>query len=199
MHEIEYLTEKDLQYFRKKAANGEPVYILHLDPEVLMDLDTDSLRKDEEDGEMTAEEMSYWLSRHHALISEKEAEKKAQERQKEKEAADAGSGKTGDSKTGGVKAGKDGSSGHEGELDPPQPSARELFLQQLKKGEFSTMESYILQDAASSGFTDSALLALCSYKGDPEAMMRYYSTVMKKMREEGAAGEKDSTGEDDAQ
>ena len=50
MHEIEYLTEKDLQYFRKKAANGEPVYILHLDPEVLMNLDADSLGKDEEDG-----------------------------------------------------------------------------------------------------------------------------------------------------
>ena len=47
--------------------------------------------------------------------------------------------------------------------------------------EFSTMESYILQDAVGSGFTDSALLALCTYKGDPEAMMRYYSTVMKKM------------------
>ncbi len=48
------------------------------------------------------------------------------------------------------------------------------------------MESYILQDAVGSGFMDSALLALCSYKGDPEAMMRYYSTVMKKMREEDA-------------
>ena len=119
MHEIEYLTEKDLQYFRKKAANGEPVYILHLDPEVLMNLDADSLGKDEEDGEMTAEEMSYWLSRHHALISEKEAEERAQERQKEKEAADAGSGKAGGSKTGGTKARKDGSFSQEEKPDPP--------------------------------------------------------------------------------
>ena len=178
MHEIEYLTEKDLQYFRKKAANGEPVYILHLDPEVLVNLDTDSLGKDaDEDGEMTAEEMSYWLSRHHALISEAEAEKQAKEREKEKEAADSV-----------AETGKGGSSGQKEKPKPPEPSARELFLQQLKKGEFSTMESYILQDAASSGFTDSALLALCSYKGDPEAMMRYYSAVMKKMREEDTAG-----------
>ena len=197
MHEIEYLTEKDLQYFRKKAANGEPVYILHLDPEVLVNLDTDSLGKDaEENGEMTAEEMSYWLSRHHALISEKEAEKQAQEREKEKEAADAADVR-GD-KTGNKKPGKDGSSGQKENPDPPQPSARELFLEQLKKGEFSTMESYILQDAASSGFTDSALLALCSYKGDPEAMMRYYSAVMKKMRED-ADGEKDSPSGDTLQ
>ncbi len=78
MHEIEYLTEKDLQYFRKKAANGEPVYILHLDPEVLVNLDTDSLGEYEgEDGELTAEEMSAWLAHHHALISEKEAEEQA--------------------------------------------------------------------------------------------------------------------------
>ena len=62
--------------------------------------------------------------------------------------------------------------------------------------EFSTMESYILQDAVGSGFTDSALLALCTYKGDPEAMMKYYSAVMKKMREEDAAGEDDSSGGD---
>jgi len=183
MHEIEYLTEKDLQYFRKKAANGEPVYILHLDPEVLVNLDTDSLGTDAgEDGEMTAEEMSYWLSRHHALISEAEAEKQAQEREKEKEAA--GNAAAGDDKTG-----KGGSLRQEEKPIPPQPSARELFLQQLRKGEFSTMESYILQDAVSSGFTDSALLALCSYKGDPEAMMRYYSAVMKKMREGGDDGD----------
>ena len=183
MHEIEYLTEKDLQYFRKKAGSGEPVYILHLDPEVLVNLDTDSLGTDaNEDGEMTAEEMSYWLSRHHALISEAEAEKQAQEREKEKEAA--GNAAAGDDKTG-----KGGSLRQEEKPIPPQPSARELFLQQLRKGEFSTMESYILQDAVSSGFTDSALLALCSYKGDPEAMMRYYSAVMKKMREGGDDGD----------
>ena len=168
------------QYFRKKAANGDPVYILHLDPEVLVNLDTDSLGMDaDEDGEMTAEEMSYWLSRHHALISEVEAENQAQEREKKKEAADAAD--AGDGKNG-----KGESSEQKEKPKPPEPSARELFLQQLKKGEFSTMESYILQDAASSGFTDSALLARCSYKGDPEAMMRYYSAVMKKMREEGA-------------
>ena len=109
-------------------------------------------------------------------------EKQAQEREKEKEAA-------GNEAAIDDKSGNGGSSRQEEKPKPPQPSARELFLQQLKKGEFSTMESYILQDAASSGFTDSALLALCSYKGDPEAMMRYYSAVMKKMREGGDDGD----------
>ena len=111
-----------------------------------------------------------------------QAEKQAQEREKEKEAA-------GNEAAIDDKSGNGGSSRQEEKPKPPQPSARELFLQQLKKGEFSTMESYILQDAASSGFTDSALLALCSYKGDPEAMMRYYSAVMKKMREGGDDGD----------
>ena len=44
--EIEYLTEKDLPYFRKKAEKGEAV-ILEIPPEILRSMDIKSLLEDE--------------------------------------------------------------------------------------------------------------------------------------------------------
>ena len=44
--EIEYLTEKDLSYFRKKAEKGEAV-ILDIPPEILRSMDIKSLLEDE--------------------------------------------------------------------------------------------------------------------------------------------------------
>lgn len=44
--EIEYLTEKDLSYFRKKAEKEEAV-ILEIPPELLRSMDIKSLLEDE--------------------------------------------------------------------------------------------------------------------------------------------------------
>ena len=44
--EIEYQTEKDLSYFRKKAEKGEAV-ILEIPPEILRSMDIKSLLEDE--------------------------------------------------------------------------------------------------------------------------------------------------------
>ncbi len=44
--EIEYLTEKDLSYFRKKVEKGEAV-ILEIPPEILRSMDIKSLLEDE--------------------------------------------------------------------------------------------------------------------------------------------------------
>ena len=44
--EIEYPTEKDLSYFRKKAEKGEAV-ILEIPPEILRSMDIKSLLEDE--------------------------------------------------------------------------------------------------------------------------------------------------------
>ena len=44
--EIEYLTEKDLPYFRKKAEKGEAV-ILEIPLEILRSMDIKSLLEDE--------------------------------------------------------------------------------------------------------------------------------------------------------
>ena len=45
MHDLEYLTEKDLEYFKKKQDEGDPVRIIYLSPEVLDSLSFEEDRK----------------------------------------------------------------------------------------------------------------------------------------------------------
>ena len=49
MHDLEYLTEKDLEYFKKKQDDGDPVRIIYLSPEVL-----DSLSFEDIDSEVAS-------------------------------------------------------------------------------------------------------------------------------------------------
>ena len=61
MHELEYLTEKDLEYFRKKRDEGQPVRIIYLSPEVLDQLsfeDIEAMEKEAKDktGQQPTEE-----------------------------------------------------------------------------------------------------------------------------------------------
>ena len=51
--EIEYLTEKDLSYFRKKAEKGEAV-ILEIPPEILRSMDIAGLLEDDAAGKKLA-------------------------------------------------------------------------------------------------------------------------------------------------
>lgn len=51
--EIEYLTEKDLSYFRKKAEKGEAV-ILEIPPELLRSMDIAGLLEDDAEGKKLA-------------------------------------------------------------------------------------------------------------------------------------------------
>ena len=51
--EIEYLTEKDLPYFRKKAEKGEAV-ILEIPPELLRSMDIAGLLEDDAAGKKLA-------------------------------------------------------------------------------------------------------------------------------------------------
>ena len=61
MHNIEYLTEKDLKYFEKKEALGEAV-IIRIEPETLLSLDLDELFRDKnKDQTLTAEELDEFL------------------------------------------------------------------------------------------------------------------------------------------
>ena len=65
MNNLQYLTEKDLEYFRNKQKEGEPVRIIYLDSEVLDKIsfdDIDRMEKEARDknGEQpTAEEMEH--------------------------------------------------------------------------------------------------------------------------------------------
>ena len=61
MHNIEYLTERDLKYFEKKEALGEAI-IIRIEPEALLSLDLDALFQDrKKDQTLSAEELEEFL------------------------------------------------------------------------------------------------------------------------------------------
>lgn len=76
MRDMEYLTEKDLPYFEKKAKTGEAV-IIYIDPEALLQADTvvDELMAIEEEKQKTKtnvsdEELMAFLEKHRLLLNE---------------------------------------------------------------------------------------------------------------------------------
>ena len=76
MRDMEYLTEKDLPYFEKKAKTGEAV-IIYIDPEALLQADTavDELLAMEEEKQKTKtdvsdEELMVFLEKHRLLLDE---------------------------------------------------------------------------------------------------------------------------------
>jgi len=61
MHNIEYLTERDLKYFEKKEALGEAI-IIRIEPEKLLSMDLDELFWDrDKDQTLSAEELDKFL------------------------------------------------------------------------------------------------------------------------------------------
>ena len=86
MHELEYLSEKDLEYFRKKRDEGQPVRIIYLSPEVLDQLsfeDIEAMEKEarENTGQQpTEEELEEWLQKHQAILDPKKAENKEEKK-----------------------------------------------------------------------------------------------------------------------
>ena len=61
MHNIEYLTERDMKYFEKKEAMGEAI-IIRIEPETLLSLDLDELFRDrDKDQTLSAKELEDFL------------------------------------------------------------------------------------------------------------------------------------------
>ena len=61
MHNIEYLTKRDLKYFEKKEALGEAI-IIRIEPEMLLSLDLEELfRERKKDQTLSAEELKEFL------------------------------------------------------------------------------------------------------------------------------------------
>ena len=85
VHELEYLTEKDLEYFRKMRDEGQPVRIIYLSPEVLDQLsfeDIEAMEKQvrEKTGQQpTEEELEEWLQKHQVILDPKKREEKKDE------------------------------------------------------------------------------------------------------------------------
>lgn len=86
MRELEYLTEKDLEYFRKQRDEGQPVRIIYLSPEVLDQLsfeDIEAMEREarEKTGQQpTEEELEEWLQKHQAILDTKKAETKEEKK-----------------------------------------------------------------------------------------------------------------------
>ena len=65
MHNIEYLTERDLKYFEKKEALGEAI-IIRIEPEKLLSMDLDELFRDrDKEQTLSAEELNKFLHAGH--------------------------------------------------------------------------------------------------------------------------------------
>ena len=107
MNNLQYLTEKDLEYFRNKQKEGEPVRIIYLDSEVLDKISFDDIDRMEKEarsktGEQpTAEEMERWLKDRGAVMDAKKAEEKLKaEKQAAGHGCEKGGGKIEGRKTG---------------------------------------------------------------------------------------------------
>ena len=73
MNELEHLSEKDLEYFKKQQADGKPVKIIYLDPDVLAELSFEDIEKmdreaREHQGQLSDEEMEDWLRRNNVVL-----------------------------------------------------------------------------------------------------------------------------------
>ena len=73
MHELEYLSERDLKYFERKRDDGDPVRIIYLSPKVLDELSFEAIEKMEKEAiertghQVTEEELEAWLKEHKAV------------------------------------------------------------------------------------------------------------------------------------
>lgn len=80
MREMNYLTEKDLAYFEKRAEEGKAV-ILRIDPEELLSMNLEQAFQEEKEEPITEAEVRKWLEENDLLIGDKETDEPTQEDQ----------------------------------------------------------------------------------------------------------------------
>ncbi len=171
MHDLKYLTEKDLEYFREKQKEGDPVRIIYLDPKALDKItfdDIDRMEKEamEQSGKQPApEKVEAWLKERRAVMDTKEAEEKAKA---EKQAAQ----KAEQEKAAGKKTDKQKGAG-----TPADASKRILDI--IKEGKLSAGQINIIVQAIQDGFTADELEYLYSLTMDSGQMIREYERIRK--------------------
>ena len=171
MNNLQYLTEKDLEYFRNKQKEGEPVRIIYLDPETLDKISFDDIDRMEKEaraktGEQpTAEEMEHWMKERGAVMDAKKAEEKAKA---EKQAAEkAEQEKTVGRKTINLK-----------DAGTPADVSKHI-LDIIKEGKLSAGQINIIVQAIQDGFTADELEYLYSLTMDSEQMTLEYERIRK--------------------
>jgi len=171
LHDLQYLTEKDLEYFRKKQKEGEPVRIIYLDPKALDKItfdDIDRMEKEAMEQSGTQPEtgkMEAWLKEHGAVMEAKKAEEKANA---EKQAAQ----KSEQEKAAGKKADKQKGAG-------ASADASKRILDIIKEGKLSAGQINMIIQAIQEGFTADELEYLYSLTLDSEQMIREYERIRK--------------------
>ena len=171
MNNLQYLTEKDFEYFRNKQKDGDPVRIIYLDPETLDKIsfdDIDRMEKEARDknGEQpTAEEMEQWLKDRGAVMDAKKAEEKLKA---EKQAA---------AKAEREKADGQKTDGQKSAGTPTDASKRILDI--IKEGKLSAGQINIIVQAIQNSFTSDELEYLYSLTMDSEQMTREYERIRK--------------------
>lgn len=171
MHDLKYLTEKDLEYFRNKQKEGDPVRIIYLDPEALDKInfaDIDRMEKEvrEKKGRQPAEEeLEQWLKERGAVMDTKKAEDKAKA---EKEAAQ---------KAEQQKAARRQTANRKDEGASVDASKRILDI--IKEGKLTAGEVTMIVQAIQNGFTAEELEYLYSLSADSEKMTQEYERIRK--------------------
>lgn len=178
MHELQYLTEKDLEYFKKKQAEGDPVRIIYLSPEALdkisfQDLDRMEKEAREEHGRQpTEEEMEEWLNEHQVITGP------PQKKVEEKQEADGADGQEASGNTN-VQT-KTADTGRTSESAPSSHEAdSRKILQIIREGKLTAGDIMVIQQAISSGFSDEELAHLCSLAHDSDRMQQEYERIRK--------------------
>ena len=171
MNNLQYLTEKDLKYFRNKQKEGEPVRIIYLDPQTLDKISFDDIDRMEKEarsktGEQpTAEEMEQWLKERGAVM---EAEKAEEKLKAEKQAAE----KVEQEKTAGRKTANQQGTGISADVS-------KRILDIIRDGKLSAGQINIIFQAIQNGFTEDELEYLYSLTMDSEQMTREYERIRK--------------------
>ena len=171
MNNLQYLTEKDLEYFRNKQKEGEPVRIIYLAPETLDKISFDDIDRMEKEAmaktgvQPTAEEMERWLKDHGAVMDEKKAEERLKA---EKQAAEnAEKEKAADRKA--INQKDTGTSA----------DVSKRILDIIKEGKLSAGQINIIVQAIQNSFTSDELEYLYSLTMDSEQMTREYERIRK--------------------
>lgn len=152
MHELKYLNEKDLEYFKRQQAEGKPVRILYLDPDVLSEISFEDLEKmdrvarESTGRQLSEEEMEDWLQRNNVL-TDAPAESKA---------ADA------------AENNHDNRSSSE---------SSERILRILQEKTLGTKQLALIISGIQDGFTDEELSRLSDTSSDAEEMEQEYCRI----------------------
>lgn len=178
LHDLQYLTEKDLKYFQNRQKEGDSVRIIYLDPEALDKIsfaDIDRMEKEAREKKgwgPTEEELEQWLKERGAVTDPKRI--KAKEEDKETENPDKGKVE---------KAVVTEKMNREKASDnKPAGSAADMskrILNIIKEGKLSAGEVTVIVQAIQNGFTAEELEYLYSLSADSEKMTQEYERIRK--------------------